>query len=444
MRASRIAILTAVLALTAALASAQTWTITVQAGDKVTSSDLQTGKVNMITSAQATVQVLCDTGVVCTGIGLQLENNGAVTTKLTGTPISGGMSFTVPASAVASTGQSLVVTDDGDSIATFLVGTVPGTGGTTTSASTTSPASTTSAGSVSLADLLTVSCPGQYTARYDEKGNHAQIVVTPLGQVLASAVQTFDENDDLEVTVVGDSSLLPLLLVQRTSAIRDRTVVNVVGGNVTSIPLIRQACGSRTFLLSDFAPGEATVQISVLQGTTPTQVGGFNFIVDPLYTGMFTLGAAQSNLVDPAYKLASNGTETVIAAGNTGNHDLLYTLFYTPFVWGKRDLQKSVPWYQHLNPSLGVVPGDVSDNALIGVSADLPAGIVITVGEHFGRITTLPSSTGLTVGSPFTGTADQLPTAQSWENDTFFAVTVDLRVMVQFLKLAIGSSAGGS
>jgi hypothetical protein len=241
--------------------------------------------------------------------------------------------------------------------------------------------------------------------------------------------------------VVGDSSLLPLLQVQRTSAFRDRSVVNIVGNNVTSIPLIRQACGSKTFLLSDFAPGQATVQISVLQGATPTKVGSFDFNVDPLYTGMFTLGAAWSNLVDPAYKLASNGTETVIVAGETGDHDLVYTLFYTPFVWGKRDLEKSVPWYQHLNPSIGVVPDDIGDNALIGVSADLPSGIVITVGEHFGKITSLD---GLAVGSPFTGTADQLPTSQSWENDTFFSVTVDLRVMVQFLKLAVAGSSGGS
>ena len=79
------------------------------------------------------------------------------------------------------------------------------------------------------------------------------------------------------------------------------------------------------------------------------------------------------------------------------------------------------------------------------MSVDLPAGIVLTVGRHFGKVTTLPASSGLHVGSPFTGTADQIPTAKEWKNDNFWSVTVDLRAIVQLFRVAAGSTtaAGG-
>jgi hypothetical protein len=290
-----------------------------------------------------------------------------------------------------------------------------------------------------LSDLLRTSCPGTFTAGYDAEANRGEIVVTPVGNVLARALDTFDENDTLIVKVVGDVELLPLIKVERTSAFRDVGTVRIVGAGEPIPQIARQAggCGVQQFTLNDFAPGRATVQISALQGTQEVPLGTFDFNVNPLYTGMFTLGAAWTNLVDPGFKLVSEGGQTVIGVGEEGDNDLLYVLSYTPFVWGKRDLEKKIPWRERFNPMVGIAVDDVQDNAFVGISADLPAGIVLTFGRHFRRITVL--NPGLSVGDPFTGTADQLPTAKEWENENFFGLTIDLRAMVQLLRAAGGT-----
>jgi len=285
---------------------------------------------------------------------------------------------------------------------------------------------------------------------YDAKKNLGEILVTPTGNVLARGVNTFDENDSLKVIVYGDARLLPLLQVARTSAFNVPTV-RIVGADTTlpSQLIARQGaavCTTAEYTLSNFSPGQATVQISALQGTSFTPLGSFDFNVDPLYTGILSLGAAWTHLVDPGFKIATNSAgSTVIALGDEGTRDLLYTLFYTPYVWGKRDLEKKIPrsqWYKYINPTVGIVPQDIENNALVGITIDLPAGFLFTFGRHYRQITVLPASTGLAVGSTFSGTADQLPTAESWEDGNFFAVTVDLRAIVQLLNVATGSGGG--
>lgn len=423
--------------LVAGTALAQTWSITVKPGNAV-ESDLATDRVNLMTGATATINVQCDAGVDCSQIGLQLESGGAVLTTLTPSGSGSSRTFTLGSGSVVSTGTDLVLTSGGTRIASFRIGTIPSSGGTTPQGG------TTEGGTTVLSDLLRTSCPGTFTAGYDAKANRGEIVVTPVGNVLARALDTFDENDTLIVKVVGDVELLPLLKVERTSAFRDVGTVRIVGAGEQIPQIARQAggCGVQQFTLNDFAPGRATVQISALQGTQEVPLGTFDFNVNPLYTGMFTLGAAWTNLVDPGFKLVSQGGQTVIGVGEEGDQDLLYVLSYTPFVWGKRDLEKKIPWRERFNPMVGIAVDDVQDNAFVGISADLPAGIVLTFGRHFRRITVL--STGLSVGDPFTGTADQLPTAKEWENENFFGLTIDLRAMVQLLRAAAGTGGGGS
>ena len=430
-----------------ATAQTQTWSITVKPGNAVEST-LATDRVNIMTGTTATINVQCDTGVDCSQIGLQLESGGAVLTTLTPSGSGSSRTFTLGSGSVVSTGTDLVLTSGGTQIATFRIGTVPGSGGTTLQGQTTqgSTSSGASGGTTVLSDLLRTSCPGTFTAGYDAEANRGEIVVTPVGNVLARALDTFDENDTLIVKVVGDVELLPLLKVERTSAFRDVGTVRIVGGDQQLPQIARQAggCGVQQFTLNDFAPGRATVRISALQGTQEVPLGTFDFNVNPLYSGMFTLGAAWTNLVDPGFKLVSEGGQTVIGVNEEGDRDLLYVLSYTPFVWGKRDLEKRIPWHQRLNPMIGIAVNDVQDNAFVGISADLPAGVILTFGRHFRRITVLPEGTGLAVGDPFTGTADQLPTAKEWENENFFGLTIDLRAMVQLLRVAAGTAGGGS
>ncbi|HSN89579.1 MAG TPA: hypothetical protein VL025_22645 [Thermoanaerobaculia bacterium] len=424
---------------------AQSWTITIGSGNTIASTTLQQGRVNLVTQDTATVTVTCQSGVDCSQADLRITL-GAATLADLGPPTqsAAGPVFTFPKSAV-SNGTQLAVIFAGNPIGSFPVG--PNAGGTGATASTgdseTGPTPT-------LAQLLALPCPGTYTVPgYDAKGNQGEVVVTPLGTILVSNLDTlFDENDTLVVRVVADKRLLSLLAVARTSAFRDVTSVQILGAGETAPSLLdRQTglvleadCGERRFLLDNFAPGRGQVQISALQGTQLTPTGSFDFNVNPLYTGMLTLGAARTQVVDPGYKLASVGGQTVVAAGEEGDDDLIYTLFYTPFLWGKRDVQKDIPWYQHVNLTVGVAPEDITDNAFAGVTADLPGGIALTYGVHFRRIEVLTQ--GLSVGDPFSGAADQLPTAQEWENDQFVAVSIDLRAMVQVLRAAMGTGGG--
>jgi hypothetical protein len=430
--------------LVAAPAAAQTWQLTVASGGQsVSSNDLKRTPPNAITGSTATVQVTCQAAADCAKVGLQLEKSGAVVQTLGRSP-AGSNDFPVPAGAVNGSVMDLAVTFQGQKIDSFPV-TAQAAGGTSSGGGAPPPDGT----PPPLADLLTTACPSAtVNVGYDAGENLGEILVTPTGSVLARGVNTFDENDKLKVIVYGDARLLPLLKVARTSAFGVPTVRIVGAGTTLPSQLIARqgagVCTTAEYLLSDFAPGQATVQISALQGTDFVPLGSFDFNVNPLYTGMLSLGAAWTHLVDPDYKIASTGSGSVVALGDDGTRDLLYTLFYTPYVWGKRDLQKKLPfgqWYKRINPTVGIVPQDIENNALIGVTIDLPAGFLVTFGRHFRQITVLPASTGLTVGSPFAGTA--LPTAESWQDDNFFAVTVDLRAIVQLFNVAVGGSSGG-
>ena len=424
---------------------AQTWSMTVAAGGgSVSQTDLQRTPPNQVTGDTATVQVTCQTAADCGNVGLQLQRGTTVVQTL---GRGAGGNFQVPAGPVRGTVLDLAITFNRGAIDSFPVT----AGGTSTPQTAPTNTAQDTGDNAPLSELLTTTCAdATVTVGYDEKENQGQILVTPTGNVLARGTENFDENDTLDVIVYGDARLLPQLKVERISNFRDAQTVRIVGGGLTlpSQLIARQGagvCTTSTYTLADFAPGQGKVQISAFQNNEWLPLGTFDFNVDPLYTGILSLGAAWTDAVDPGYKLASNGSETVIALGDDGKEDLLYTLFYTPYVWGKRDLEKRIPrsqWYKHINPTVGIVPEDIDENAMVGATIDLPAGFLFTFGWHFRRISVLPEDTGLTVGSPFTGTADQIPTAKSWENEKFFAVTVDLRAMLQLLNAALPGGGG--
>lgn len=284
----------------------------------------------------------------------------------------------------------------------------------------------------------------------------AQVYVTPLGIVLAGALDELDENDSLRVWVVGHPELLPLLTVKRASEFGVAGQIRIIGEEIEGVRgLIRERqaerqpvpCGRRDFLIRDFAPGRGVVQISArLSATEDTQLGTFDFNVHPLYSGMFTLGGAWSDLLDPDFRVVASGEgeEMIILPAQEGEDELQYALFYTPFVWGQRDLEKAVRWLHRLNPTLGIVLDDISDNALVGVTLDLPHGFALTWGYHFRRVTTLSPDSGLEPGDVFVPPEEgvfDLPTAKEWQDETFYAFSVDLRA---FSKLLISAVGGGS
>jgi hypothetical protein len=303
---------------------------------------------------------------------------------------------------------------------------------------------------VSLKDLLNCTVDSFQLPPYDRRGNLAYFAITPLGTVLSAPNESIDENDTVRIVVFVHPGLMPFLKVKRTSAIRTVGGLNIIGAEVT-VPLTdlkRQAAGvkpcSRLDVeLRDFAPGAGTVTVSAQIGEKDVTLGTVEFLVNRLYHGMFSLGAISTKAVERDFTVVATTSGSVIADENEGDRDVIYGVFYTPFVWGRRDLEKS-DWggkrlREHFNPSFGVATSDLSDNALAGISFDA-AGFVFTAGRHWRHGKVLSSSSGLRVGSPFSGTESEIPTARKWDSSSFVSVSIDLRAAVALLKSAFGGS----
>jgi hypothetical protein len=127
-------------------------------------------------------------------------------------------------------------------------------------------------------------------------------------------------------------------------------------------------------------------------------------------------------------------------ASESGRNRFLYTLFYTPFIWGGRDIQRSISFWQHLNPTVGLSLNDPLNNVFLGLSVDLFNSIVFTAGGTVSHVAQLDASSSLAPGSPFTGTSNDLPVTHSWQTGHFFAVSVDLRAAVQLLQIVLGTT----
>ncbi len=104
----------------------------------------------------------------------------------------------------------------------------------------------------------------------------------------------------------------------------------------------------------------------------------------------------------------------------------MYSIIYTPFIWGARDLDKSVDIWKRINPAVGVTFEDVSENILVGFTVDFPSNVTVTFGKHFRRVERISPSSGLTVGSVHSGS---IPTSKSWEDGNFISLGFDLRAV---------------
>lgn len=289
-------------------------------------------------------------------------------------------------------------------------------------------------------------------AGYDEGNNLARVMVRPNGNLLSRLPRDFDEDDTLEVIIVLREALLPYIQVRRKSEFGTVGNIRILGSGV-EIPsdlLDRQSteedertlgrCTVYTVPLRDFAPGKGEVEILASRNGQTTTLGTFEFNVHTLYTGMFSLGPVWTWNEDPKPGLVFNGTQSIIANRERDDQRMLFALFYTPFVWGKRDIEKSrQPLFalNRLNPTLGVSLSDLPNNALLGVSWDVFNGAVLTAGMHLSRVTVLSPESGLKVGDPFTAPAEQLPTVREWRAKGFIALSVDLRAAVQLVRTAL-------
>jgi hypothetical protein len=448
---------------------AQTWTVTVQdattarlecpSNTNLNTCLLPTGQTNAFDNG-ATVTINCATAAVCQGVGLFRANGTAPISEVAGGAPTSPMSkvYTLTRDTVPGAANVGVFSQT-----RLLVGftlqpnsaTVGGGGGGS------QPARNLEQVIAASNPIPLDDCPGAVQATYrtpddddadteDEDDRHgdarstAEVYVDALGNVIARPSESFDENDRLRVWVLSDEDLLQRLRVARTSEIRDVTVLRNIGSDVGAPLIERQArgdatCKMRPFEIDSFAPGRGVVTISRVNGNAVEAISTFDLTVAPLYSGIFTLGTARTEAVNPEYKLVANGADQVIAPGDTSDKDTLYAIYYTPFVIGKRDLEKpfrSSKWFRHINPTVGLVLDDVSDNFMVGLSIDLPRGILITAGRHYRKVDVLSAQSGLSVGSVFTGAPETIPTAKTWES---VGISVDIRVMSQLFRNAFTS-----
>lgn len=258
--------------------------------------------------------------------------------------------------------------------------------------------------------------------------DNVHFVVTPAGSIIRQPDERVDEDDTVVFHVIGsDPDVMRSLQVARTSATRQTGSIAVIGaGARLRLQSRGSRCFERTFELGDFAPGEATVEISTVAANNQKVVlGTTRFNVNKLWHGIMSFGPVWSNVSDRAYGLTPQGTGNVIVESEGGDGTLLYTAAYTYFVGGPRDIEKPRPkgsW--RVNPTIGFALNDPADHALVGLGYD--AGqFVITAGVHVARVDRLASGSGLTVGGPFTGTT--VPTEKQLETGAFFAITIDAR-----------------
>jgi hypothetical protein len=171
-------------------------------------------------------------------------------------------------------------------------------------------------------------------------------------------------------------------------------------------------------------------------------LGKLELPVATLYSGMFSLGAPWSNVQDPKFSVGTNAGGSFVTGEELGDWRLQYTLLYTPFIWGKRNFERSEPhrtsWYKHFNPTVGMVLNDIPRNGLVGISLDFGSAFVVTYGVIASRVMHLDPNSGLMEGSPVTG--GSIPTSKQWDTGQLWAFSVDLRAAAQLLKTAIGTS----
>jgi hypothetical protein len=275
----------------------------------------------------------------------------------------------------------------------------------------------------------------------------ADIVLDGRGNVLATSDRTLNEGDKVTVVLYADTRLLDQLRVSRSSPTRVEVVSRILGEGTTATDLKREAqeeqapikCDLRTYTLSDFAPGTGKLDVTALGTTPPTTMYSYEFKVNTLYTGMLSFGPMWSTVADYTFSKTFNGTDTVVTSSpDTARRRLLYVVSYTPFVWGPRDVTVGpADLWHRINPFIGVALNDVTNNAFLGVSAELASRIAFTWAMHAGKVTRLDPTSGAVVGKPFANRAPTVPTVQKWSVKAAYGVTVDVLAAVQLLKAAV-------
>lgn len=275
--------------------------------------------------------------------------------------------------------------------------------------------------------------------------------VSVFGNVVARPSVAVTEEDEVLVRVVANNTLAKGISVHRISAARRLGELRIIDGS--QVMGVKAAAGILgelkacyvSAVLGDFEAGLGEVEIRYVvmdqDKMKHLTLGSFNFNVEPLYAGMFSLGPVITDLPEPKFSVATNSAgRSYISVAESGNDRILYALIYTPFIRGKRLGEPALrweleSWWHRINPMFGVVLNDISRNALGGVSVDFPFGIVAHAGWHMGRTSEIDPESGLAAGSAIASDGT-IPVIRRWNTGTFFGLTLDARVALKLIGLA--------
>ncbi len=313
-----------------------------------------------------------------------------------------------------------------------------------------------------LVDLLT--SPACRGIRPEISGR--DFVVTAAGSVLGRPKRPVDEGQKINVVVYADERLIPSLIVTRKSEFRPVRVTNVLGAYVKVPPVARDGltllrrvasrCDTTSFVLTDFASGRGEVEIAAITDEGHASLGDFDFAVDALYTGAFTIGAIRTRVNAPTFgttpriydtTLVAGGplkrvTDTVVTRTVENGDRILYVVTYVPFLWRDRDVKVTPSRFiERFNPMFGAVLNDVFNNGMIGINFDILARVYLMWGVHAARVTDLDSRSRQMVGSPIG--SGSVSTTKKWRYGQFVGVSVDITSGVDFLKTALSAGSGG-
>jgi hypothetical protein len=380
------------------------------------------------------IQANCTAAFECRKVGTVIGGVPVTMTSSDGKTASGSLQLKSLA------GNKLILTYDGIAILqrTLTQGTAMAAGGV--------PSIDLAQLAVLLQNPCTTISPTSAAPRYSAADNRADVLVAVNGRVIAAPSENIDENDTMTVWLLADANLKGVLNVKRASTIRTVGSFNIVSAGSTAPDLKQNAiafgpCEYIRFDVRDFAPGKGEVEIDATVTTSPTKIGAFEFVVDELYRGMLSFGAVSSSVVSQSFKLGTAPTATgnVIVGSESANRQLLYAVFFTPFVWGQRDIEKPVPLLHRINPVVGITTSNTSSNALLGISLD-GLGFQLVGGLHYAHIATLAN--GYQVGSSFAGSESSIPTTLRWKGGLFLGAAIDLRAAVVLFKtLATATSS---
>ncbi len=285
-------------------------------------------------------------------------------------------------------------------------------------------------------------CPDKISNPFKISLTDNAIAIDVTGNVLASRVESFTEEDKLTVWVIGERTALDDIKVVRRSEFRDVTVLRIYGQppkeppppqrTLRDTPVEELRC--KVVVLTDFSPGHGQF---ALIGKDEKVLAEFDLAVRPVYAGMFTVGFVGTWLPKRSFSLRDTAGQSRIVEDPSGNVEGRYAVMYTAFLPLQRwRALRDREWNQRIGVSAGVLLDAPVDNFLVGLNAGPVHGISLVAGVHAGKVTELD---GVKVGDVLPA-GSAIPTKNRWSAAAFIGMNLDVGVATKLFSSLFTSS----